>query len=114
MELEEARSDVKEKVVHRARPARVVTKIVEKEVPGPERIKYVDRIEYKRKIVVVEKPVEVMKELIKEEPKLVVKVVERQVEVVKEVIKYRDGPERIVYRDNPKHIEMIRKFQGHK
>lgn len=69
------------------------------------------------------KPAEV-KEVVKEVPKIVTKVVEKEIPprvVTKVVEKPVPGPERIIYRDvpgpvqyrdNPRHIAMIRKLQG--
>lgn len=52
----------------------------------------------------------VVKEVVREIPKQVVKVVEKEVPGP-EIVVFRDV-ERVVYRDNPKHIAMIRKLQG--
>lgn len=56
------------------------------------------------------KPAEV-KEVVKEVPKIVTKVVEKPVPGPERII-YRDVPGPVQYRDNPRHIAMIRKLQG--
>jgi hypothetical protein len=106
-ELESRKPDTK--TVYVDKPVQVI-KRVEVPVPGP--VKYVDRekIVYKEKRVEV--PVEkiVYKEKRVEVPKQVIKVVEREVPgPIQYVTKEIPGP--VEYRDNPKHIEMIRRLQ---
>lgn len=105
--------DLKKQLVE-AEKKQVSTKVVEKPVPGPERIKYVDRVEYKQKIVTVEKPIEKIKEVVKEvNVPGPVKIIEKDVPGPERIV-YRDVPGPVQYRDNPKHIEMIRKLQESK
>jgi hypothetical protein len=120
-ELESRKPEVK--TVYVDKPVQVI-KRVEVPVPGP--VKYVDRpvevIKEKRievpvdrvitRTVTKEVPVEkiVYKEKRVEVLKQVIKVVEKEVPgPVRHVTKEIPGP--VEYRDNPKHIEMIRRLQ---
>lgn len=126
-EIKRLRSLPPVEVVREVKVPVQVVKVVERDVPGPERIVYKEgpeRVVVKRvevpveKVVVREKKVEVpvervvIKENRVEVPVQVIKVVEKPVEVVREVIKevpgptnvktvIKEGPERIVHVDRP-------------
>ena len=86
-ELESRPLVVVEKIVHALGPERIVEKVVLKEVVGPERI--VEKVVLKE-VVGPERIVE--RVILKEQPATVT--------------------ERVVYIDNPDHIEMIKTLQG--
>ena len=107
-------------------PERVVVKEVI--TPGPERVEYRDRV-VKVPVAMPAEVVTITREVIKEVPGPVeVKTVFVEVEKIVEVVKEVPGPEvvrvveiktpdltpqteRLVYTDNPDHIETIKKLQ---
>lgn len=140
-----------ERVVYRDGPERVVEKTIRVPEPGPERVVYrdrevpvqviktvhvevpidriIDRIEYKDKPDTIDRlkkaraEIRKLKAELEEKPK--VEYRDKIVEVPKQVIKtvpmeipgpirrvYIPSPERVEYRDNPKHIEMIKHLRS--
>jgi hypothetical protein len=88
-----------------------ITDLQEKLRAAKDKIKELESRKPDTKTVYVDKPVQVIKRVEVPVEKIVYK--EKRIEVPKQVIKFvdREVPGPVQYRDNPKHIEMIRRLQ---